>query len=85
MSGLADIFVNRDVDGYERNVRAGDETPLSLGGRRVDWHDGDQIDLLRDEVLDLRGLRREVSVRILEVEDDLVPTRLFHARFSISW
>jgi hypothetical protein len=64
-------------------VRAGYETPFRLGGGRVDWHDGDQIDLLRDEVLDLRGLRGEVPVWVPEIEDDLVACGFLHALLDI--
>ena len=57
--------------------------PSASAAVEFDWHDGDQIDLLRDEILDLRGLRGEVSVWVPEVEDDLVASGVLHALLDI--
>jgi hypothetical protein len=83
VSDLAHVFGDRDVDGDERDVRAGHETPFRFCCCRVDRHDGDQVDLLRDEILDLRGLRSEVSVWIAEVKDDFVASSFLHALLDI--
>jgi hypothetical protein len=83
VSDLAHVFGDRDVDGDERDVRAGHETPFRLGCCRVDRHDGDQVDLLRDEILNLRGLGGEVSVWVAEVEDDLVATGFLHPLLDV--
>ena len=83
MSDLADILIDCDIDGYERDMRAGNKTALSLGGRRIDRHNSDQVDFLRHKILDLRGLRGEVSIWILEVEDDLATSCFLHALLNI--